>query len=171
MLQRLLITSLKAAGIFRKRAYITIAEDINKNYTNKKVLITNLPRPELVQAFMAADLFVFASNIEYSPLVLYEAAAAGTPFLSVPVGNAEEIACWTGAGQICPAKQDKKGHTMVKPAELAKHMSRLAKEKDDLLKMGAAGRENWSKRFTWEIITAEYENIFKSSLDKRTAGK
>ena len=69
-----------------------IAIRVNKSQPDKLVLVTDFPRHELTQAFMAADLFVFASNVEYSPLVLYESAASGTPFLSVNVGNAEEIA-------------------------------------------------------------------------------
>src|SRR5207302_2380480 len=90
----------------------------------KRVFYMDLPRSELVQAFMAADLFVFASNIEYSPLVLFESAAAGTPFLSAPVGNAEEIARWTGGGLICPAKIDARGYTRVDPRVLAVEMRR-----------------------------------------------
>src|SRR5690606_22160758 len=88
----------------------------------KQVLLTDLPRDDLVDAYKTADLFVFASNIEYSPLVLFEAAAAGTPFLSVPVGNAEEIARRTGAGLVCPAPVDARGFTRVAPADLAEAM-------------------------------------------------
>ena len=55
---------------------------------------------EVVEAFFAADLFLFPSLIECSPLVLFEAAAAGTPFIATDVGNSREIAEWTGAGLI-----------------------------------------------------------------------
>ena len=54
----------------------------------KTVIRHNLPREKVVDAFFEADLFVFASKVEYSPLVLFESAAAGTPFLTVPAGNA-----------------------------------------------------------------------------------
>ena len=164
-----LANSLKAIGVMKERTYTSIAEDINKFHGNKKVLITDLSRPELVQAFMAADLFIFASNIEYSPLVLYECAAAGTPFLSGPVGNSEEIAQWTGGGQICPANSDREGNIIVDPAVLAKHMSGLVNNKGLLLKMGADGKKNWSERFTWGNIATQYQNIFKSLLKERAA--
>jgi glycosyltransferase involved in cell wall biosynthesis len=81
-------------------------EKINRLQSQKTVLLTDFPRKDLTQLFMAADLFVFASKIEYSPLVLFETAAAGTPFLSVEVGNASEIARWTGAGVMCPSAVD-----------------------------------------------------------------
>ena len=73
----------------------------------KRVILTDLERQDLIQAYLAADLFVFASRIEYSPLVLFEAAAAGTPFLTVPVGNADEIVRWTGGGVLCEATKDR----------------------------------------------------------------
>jgi len=82
----------------------------------KRVLCTDLRRPDVVEAFMAADLFILASVVEYSPLVLFEAVAAGTPFLSVPVGNAEEIVRWTGGGVISPAGTDRRGYSRARPS-------------------------------------------------------
>ena len=122
----------------------------------KQVIRTDLPRADVVQAFMAADLFVFASVVEYSPLVLFEAAAAGTPFLSVPVGNAEEIARWTGGGMICGAEKDGRGYTRVDPSLLAREMERYMESSDLLAKVGAAGRESWRRMFTWQTIAPQY---------------
>lgn len=127
---------------------------------NKKALIINLPRSELIAAFFESDLFVFASLIEYSPLVLYESCAAGLPFLSVPVGNSREIAQWTGGGEICPAGIDGKGYTRVDPLVLASHMQRLATDQSSLKKLAAAGRAAWEHRFNWNALTTEYENLF-----------
>jgi len=139
----------------------TMANIINQSQSNKLVLVTDFPRHELTQAFMAADLFVFASNIEYSPLVLYEAAAAGTPFLSVSVGNSEEIAKWTGAGVICPSTIDEKGYTRVDEAVLTRSMAELMQHRQRLAELGATGKKNWSERFTWGIISTQYEHIFR----------
>lgn len=126
---------------------------------NKLLIVDDFPRDELVQAYKAADLFVFASNIEYSPLVLFEAVAAGTPFLSVPVGNAEEIAKWTGAGIICPAPKDERGYTRVSPEVLANAISEAVEKPEWLAELGARGHEAWEGRFTWDAITARYEEI------------
>jgi glycosyltransferase involved in cell wall biosynthesis len=125
----------------------------------KRVILTDLKRPELVQAYLAADLFVFASQIEYSPLVLYEAAAAGTPFLTVPVGNAPEIVRWTGAGLLCEATQDSRGYTRVDPRNLAKAMARCMNDRAMLSCLGATGRERWRKHFTWQVVAGYYEDI------------
>ena len=138
----------------------SVGESINKSQINKLVLVTDYPREELTQAFMAADLFVFASNIEYSPLVLFEAAAAGTPFLTVKVGNAEEIAEWTGAGVTCLSEVDAKGYTRVDVQVLAKEMVSLMNQKKLLDKMGTTGKKNWLEKFTWEKVASQYEQLF-----------
>jgi glycosyltransferase involved in cell wall biosynthesis len=132
----------------------------------KQVLCTDLPRADVVQAFMTADLFVFASVTEYSPLVLFEAAAAGTPFLSVPVGNAEDIARMTGGGIICPAAKDDRGYVRVAPAVLAREMERCMADPDKLALLGAVGKERWRRMFTWQAIVPRYEAI----LSGRTSG-
>lgn len=137
-----------------------VAELINNTQKNKHVLVADFPRNELVQAFMAADLFVFASKIEHSPLVLFESAAAGTPFLTVDVGNATEIAKWTGAGIVCPSTIDEKGYTNVDETELASSMSALIQKKEYLKEIGAAGKRNWTKEYTWRKVAARYEKVF-----------
>ena len=132
--------------------------------TGKRILRTNLPRPDLVEAYGATDLFVFASAIEYSPLVLFEAAAAGVPFLSVPVGNAEEIAMWTGGGVICPAATDVRGYTRVDPKVLAREMKRLLGDADLRGRLGRTGKERWRREFTWQSIAPRYEAILRGPV-------
>ncbi|MCK6404946.1 MAG: glycosyltransferase family 4 protein [Rhodocyclaceae bacterium] len=138
----------------------TWADKINSEQgEKKKVIITNLPRGRLIQAYLNSDLFVFASNIEYSPLVLYEACAAGLPFLTVPVGNAEEIAKWTKGGDVCTAKVDECGYTRVDPAELARRMEELANDSERLIRLGKNGHEASRQRYNWNLIAREYERL------------
>jgi glycosyltransferase involved in cell wall biosynthesis len=129
----------------------------------KRVLCTNLRRSDLVHTYMAADLFVFASTIEYSPLVLFESAAAGTPFLSVPVGNAEEIAAWTGGGVICPAAADGEGFVHTDPAVLAREMQRLMDDPGLRARLRTVGKASWRREFTWAAIAPRYEAILAGS--------
>ncbi|MGT2429914.1 glycosyltransferase family 4 protein [Cupriavidus basilensis] len=131
---------------------------------HKQVLKVDLPRPELVQAFKNADLFVFASNIEYSPLVLFETAAAGTPFLSVPVGNADEIARWTGGGEICQAPKDERGYTRVDPEVLAGEMKRMMADPARLAGLGEMAHARWQEQFTWARIAERYEAILQGDM-------
>jgi glycosyltransferase involved in cell wall biosynthesis len=130
-----------------------------RRQTGKRVIIADLAREKLLAAFFTSNLFVFASRVEYSPLVLFESAAAGLPFLSVPAGNAEEIAQWTGGGRICPAEADGSGYIQADPAVLAREMQRLAQDPGLLLQLRNAGREGWKMNFTWKKIAAQYERI------------
>ncbi|WP_227871357.1 glycosyltransferase family 4 protein [Novimethylophilus kurashikiensis] len=140
--------------------------DINHQVRNKKILQLDLPRTELIQAYKASDLFVFASNIEYSPLVLFESTAAGLPFLSVPVGNAEEIAEWTGGGCICPALKDERGYTRVDPELLSKMILELMDHPEDLRKLGENGHAAWRERFNWLTIAKDYEEILSGVVSR-----
>lgn len=126
---------------------------------HKRVILTDLGRQDLIQAYLTADLFVFASQIEYSPLVLFEAAAAGTPFLTVPVGNADEIVRWTGGGLLCEAAKDSRGYTRVDPATLADAMERCIHDREGLSSLGATARKRWRNYFTWKIVAGYYEDI------------
>jgi len=143
---------------------LEIVKKINRSQAQKTVLLTDFSRKDLTQLFMTADLFVFASKIEYSPLVLFEAAAAGTPFLSVGVGNASEIAQWTGAGVMCPSIVDNKGYTTVSENNLAVAMADLMRKPERLEALGRAGRENWIQKFNWEKIAVHYEQLLTEKI-------
>ena len=143
-----------------------IAMTINKNEKHKKVLVTNFSRSELIQAYMTSDMFVFASNIEYSPLVLFESAAAGIPFLSVNVGNSIEIASWTQSGEICPSERDERGYTRVSADVLAQKMAEMMSNELRLKELGNRGKHNWSERYTWQKIAIQYEQIFENLQEK-----
>lgn len=149
----------------KNKTLFDLVDDINASGNQAvKIHTLDLPRPDLVQAYKAADLFVFASNIEYSPLVLFESAAAGTPFLTVPVGNAKEIANWTGGGIICPADKDDFGYTRVKPATLAEHIVKSIDNSDELNKLGERGYQAWKEKYSWQKIAKRYETVLLNNL-------
>ncbi len=145
------------------RNWTDIAREVNSSNSNKNIYITNLKRSDVIQAFFNADLFVFASNIEYSPLVLFESAAAGLPFLTVPVGNSEEIIQWTQGGVLCPSEIDKNGRTVVDPDVLAVEIVKIINNPKKRYELGVNGNKNWLEKFTWEKITVQYENILKGN--------
>lgn len=134
----------------------------SKHRGRKQVIVADPPRADVVRAFKAADMFVFASHVEYSPLVLFESIAAGTPFLSAPVGNSEEIAKWTGSGVIYPAQRDANGNTVTDVSVLAQHMTKLASADDELSRLGENGRRAFLERgFSWASIASQYEVVLR----------
>jgi glycosyltransferase involved in cell wall biosynthesis len=144
------------------RDFRTALKNIRRQ-DGKRVLVTNLEREEVVSAFFSSDLFVFASYVEYSPLVLFESAAAGLPFLSVPVGNAKEIAEWTQGGDICPANPDARGDVRVDPKVLANRMGDLVLNRVRLEQLGKKGRASWEDKYSWDKIALEYEKVLLGS--------
>jgi L-malate glycosyltransferase len=70
----------------------------------KQILVRDLKREQTLAAYHEADLFLFPSNIECSPIVLFEAMASKTPFLATDVGNVKEIINWTGGGCLLPTQ-------------------------------------------------------------------
>ncbi len=138
-----------------------LARKVNQNKMSKKrVFVLNPPRRDVVAAYQSADLFLLGSNVEYSPLVLYEAMASKTPFVTLACGNSEEIVSWGGGGIIAPTIQKSEGYVDGDPVELARVIESLLKNPLELSRLADAGHSAWLERFTWEKIVLEYEALY-----------
>lgn len=136
----------------------------------KRVLLLDVPRAEVLEAYAASDLFVLGSRVECSPLVLFEAAASRTPFVSVPAGNAAEIAAWTGGGVIIPASTDPGGFVTADPGDLAREVEGLLGDPDRHASLAAAGRRAWEDGFCWEAIARQYESLYAMTVAEHETG-
>ena len=130
---------------------------------NRQVIFRALTRSEVVAAYRAADLFLFPSRIECSPIVLFEAMASNTPFLSTDVGNAREIVGWGDSGIILPT-QFVNYSGFAKINQSAKIFSQLAEDTDRRQKMAESGFKAWLDEFTWEKIAGEYEALYETLI-------
>ena len=131
----------------------------------KRVLIAPLPRAETIAAYKAADLFLFPSNIECSPLVLFESMASRTPFLTTDVGNAEEIISWSGGGMLLPTRKDSRGYSRAKVTESALLLGALHGDPSDRQRMATRGFTAWQERFTWGKIARAYEDLYSRLVE------
>jgi glycosyltransferase involved in cell wall biosynthesis len=135
-----------------------LARWYGRTATQKRVLIIDLPRQDLVNLYKAADLFVLASHVEYSPLVLFEAAAAGTAFLASPAGNSEEIARWTGGGTVMKCHKTTSAEVSVR--ELLANLELMLADEARLKAMGQVSRASiWAEGFTWRQIVKRYRRL------------
>lgn len=137
------------------------ARAINMDHHGQpRVLLLDPPRKEVVASYHSADLFLFGSNVEYSPLVLFEAMASRTPFLTLACGNAAEIAGWSGGGVVAPTRQREGGLVDGDPAEFARDIDQLLGNPGLRAQLAASGHQAWLSRFTWETLVEEYERLY-----------
>jgi glycosyltransferase involved in cell wall biosynthesis len=133
---------------------------------NKNIMILDLPREDIVALYKKSDVFLFPSNVECSPIVLFEAMAAGLPFITTDVGNSKEILKWSNySGFELPTTIDAHGHSHADIENSSQVLKNLHRNKFLLKKIGAHGREEWLKHFTWEKIAKQYENVYRSILN------
>lgn len=123
---------------------------------NKIVLSTRITRDQTLKLYKIASVFLFPSRIECSPIVLFEACASRTPFLSSDVGNSVEISKLTGGGKILKTFQDKRGFSIVDVDEGARVLRELINNDSERGEIARRGYEAWLGSFTWEIIAQQY---------------
>jgi glycosyltransferase involved in cell wall biosynthesis len=123
--------------------------------------LRDLPRHDVVGAFKASDLFLFTSRKEVSPLVILEACAAGTPWVSMDVGDVEE----RNGGIIVPCSlEDKKGYKIADNAvlsEITQSIEQIVNDRDIFSEQGRKSVEN----LEWGKIIPEYDRIFSLSME------
>ena len=122
----------------------------------KRIVFVELDRARTVAAMKQADLFLFPSQVECSPIVLFETMAAGVPFLSSRAGNSEEIAEWSQGGWTMPGTKDNNEWEHVDVSKGARLLSGLLAQPERLRAAGRAGHTAWKERFTWQHIAEEY---------------
>jgi glycosyltransferase involved in cell wall biosynthesis len=134
---------------------------------SKRVLLLDIPRRDVVAAFWAADLFIFPSNIEYSPLVLFEAMASKTPFIASDCGNTKEIVKWSNGGIVLPSFAIGNGYIDVKIKDLINSIEELISNPAKRESMAINGFNSWINNFTWEIIASKYENLYINLISEK----
>ncbi|MCA6364733.1 MAG: glycosyltransferase family 4 protein [Bacteroidetes bacterium] len=127
----------------------------------KRVIIAELSRAETVDAFREADLFLFPSNVECSPIVLFESMAAGIPFLASAAGNTEEIISWSNGGWLLPSQRRANGWVDVQLNESIALLEKLVANRPLLKQTGKTGHAAWKARFTWAHIANQYLSLYQ----------
>lgn len=139
--------------------------------SDKKIVIKSLSRKETVAAYYEADLFLFPSNIECSPLVLFEAMASKTSFLTTDVGNSKEIIEWSNSGLLLPTLKSPNGYVKADVKLSVDVLQRLFHDSKKRKDLASNGYEKWKSSFTWEIITKQYEDLYLNVLNNNNGRK
>lgn len=129
----------------------------------KRIQFLQLDRARTVAALQASDVFLFPSNVEASPLVLFEACAAKTPFLSTDVGNAKEIIKWTNGGILLPTQIDENGYSHAKISESAGILEKILHDDSMLNDLSSQGYAAWNRKFRWDKIAKQYLKLYRGN--------
>jgi glycosyltransferase involved in cell wall biosynthesis len=129
-------------------------------FTNKKIKFAFVSRHETVQAFLNSDIFLFPSNIECSPIVLFESMAAGLPFLTSDVGNSKEIIEWSKGGILIPTQFDSREYSYVNTDNGAALLDELIGNEELRNQLAFQGKTAWKNNFTWNAIAHKYEQLY-----------
>jgi glycosyltransferase involved in cell wall biosynthesis len=110
-------------------------------------LIDGSAEGAVTSTLAAADLFLFTSRVECAPLVILEAMAAGTPWVSFDVGNVSELA----GGIVATSRREL----------LDASRQILSGQRPEL---GPAGHTAWESTHRWESVLDRYEATFEDVL-------
>ncbi len=151
-----------------KRQYVKHPElawlKLRTSVSSKRVIFNHFTRAETVSAYKQANLFLFPSNIECSPIVLFEAMASKTPFLTTDVGNSPEIIDWSGGGILMPTQKDENGFSHANIKDSVKLLNTLYTNKEKCQQLAEAGFRTWKEKFSWEKITRQYEDLYATVI-------
>jgi len=130
---------------------------INTNIKHK--FLRDIPREDVIMFFKQSDVTVLTSLKEVSPIVLLESMASETPWVSMNVGNAQDL----GGGISIPYNNhDQKGYKIITPviARSLASMINVYLEREDCSD-GRNGRDLVELIYNWDKICEQYYNIFK----------
>jgi glycosyltransferase involved in cell wall biosynthesis len=147
-----------------KHPFFGLRVFLNKLIGRKNIIFTFLKRDQTVAAYKQANLFLFPSNVECSPIVLFECAASKLPFLSTDVGNSIEIASWTKGGEIMPTIKDDKGFSHADINASAKVLNELYDNHSKRKTMAEESFKIWQDKYSWEVIAKDYETMYLNLL-------
>jgi len=119
-------------------------------------LLKNLPREDVVALFRRSNVFATTSEKEVAPLVILEAMASRTPWVSFDVGNVRGLE----GGRFVACRKDRKYHCVVGPRETKLFHDQVS-DLFALPSLGELGRKQIEQEMTWDIVLPQYRKLFE----------
>jgi len=139
-------TWLKKAAQFFAGCYKTCL--LSSELYSKIKLMRGTDRAAVLSSYKHADLFLFGSKVECSPLVMYESFASKTVFITTPVGNVA----------------DHKDVILIirSPEDMARSASHLLDYEKERSALAEKAFRLWRENYTWDKIVEQYEAMLKA---------
>jgi len=127
-------------------------EQLRKEFPSGRVLmLEKISREQTCAAFRAADVFVLSAKAETQPIVLLEAMASHTPFVSTNSGCVAEI----------PG-----GIVVRTETEMADQIRSLINSPDARKTLAEAGWNACKTVYDWERVIDSYERLLSKLTGK-----
>lgn len=139
-----------------------MADELRRRIADEELgnveLAGTLGAEPLRREYQRADIFLFPSAWEGSPKVILEAAACGLPVIVRDNYEAETVV------------HGETGFQASSDEELMSSLELLLGNGELRRNLGRAGRLH-SRRFDWDVITAQWQEIFERAVGNRELGK
>ena len=135
---------------------IKIQKLIKKNNIKNIKLIGHISGENLVKLYQNASMFVFPSHYEGLPTVVLEAMSCGLPIILSDIPAHKDITDNNENGIFCNCGSAE---------DIAEKINILSKNKKLRIKLGKNARKTIEEKFTWDIISLNYEKIYKNLIE------
>tara|TARA_Y100000034_G_scaffold92333_1_gene111552 strand:- start:1502 stop:2620 length:1119 start_codon:yes stop_codon:yes gene_type:complete len=131
-----------------------------KSRPYKVKFLLDMDRGGVVQSFLGSDLFVFPSQKEVAPLVLLESMAAGLPWVSLPVGNTQDLCGGIVIDSAARRFNGSCNYTETTVKDMAISISNLLDDREYMNDLSDAGKKMIDTDLNWEKICQSYDRVF-----------
>jgi len=123
---------------------------VSSTLDKRIILMNGSNRDAVLSAYKNADLFLFGSELECAPLVMYESFAAKIPFVTRDVGNVE----------------DHREYVKIidTPEDMARAADFLLDNPSERERIAEVAYQAWGRNYTWVRIVEKYDELFEKLM-------
>ncbi|MFI5252430.1 MAG: glycosyltransferase family 4 protein [Bacteroidota bacterium] len=119
-------------------------------FTNNALNLEGYSRKNTIEVYVDADIFLFGSKVECAPLVMYEAFASKTLFISLDCGNVKDY-----ADIVCIVRNELEALEIIRDYREHPESYKERIEK---------GYRKFLDELNWECIARKYEKLYKNVI-------
>ncbi len=123
----------------------------------KVVFLGRVDRKKLIKIYQGATIYVVSSIYEGLPTVILEAMACGLPVVATDIGGNRDLISSNVNGLLVPPRS---------PEIMAQMIMELWNDEKLRKKLGDCARKTIMKKYTWDMITDNFINVYESLLKK-----